>query len=211
MAMLGIIIYVIFISIAIITYAGGTMDNPNAPGYTFFENTFSDTGRLVAHNGEPNLIAMIQFTIAYTSISILFIPFYYTFPKLFEDSNIAHKAALIGSFLGLLSSITFIIVLFFPADVLRSVHMLLAIGAYVLIFFMAVFYSIALYFGKKLSPFYSYIIIAFSVFFFAILLMKLIGILINVRLLLCTGQKLGRIANLITFSILLYGLWNYDK
>jgi len=207
-ALLGIIIYILFISLAIITYAGGTKDNPTAFGYNFFENTFSDTGRLVAHNGEGNIIAMIFFTIAYASISILFLPLYHFFPTLFEKPGKAHTVSHIGSIMGSVASFAFIAVLFFPADIINSIHMLLAILAYIAIFFMAVFYSIALYLGDILTRYYTYVLIAFSIFFFAILLMKLIGIIAHVRVLLCTGQKFGRIANLITFSILIYGLWN---
>ncbi len=210
LAMLGIVLYIIFISIAILTYAGGTMDNPTALGYTFFENTFSDTGRLVAHNGKVNIIAMILFAIAYSSISVLFFPFYYVFPKIFEKSTISYKTAIVGSLLGILSSCTFITVLFFPADLARPIHMLLAVGAYVLIFFMAVSYTVSLYLGEKLSRFYTFIFMGFSLFFFAMLMMKLVGIITDFRLLLCTGQKLGRIANLISFFILLYGLWNLE-
>jgi hypothetical protein len=206
-ALLGMVIYVIFISLAIITYAGGTMDNPTAQGYNFFANTFSDTGRLVAHNGENNLIAMIFFTIAYASISILFLPFYHRFPMLFERPGKAHMFSHLGSIFGSVASFSFLTVLFFPADVLRGVHMLLAIIAYIATFLMAASYSITLYLGKLLPTFYGWIFIAYAIFFFAMLLMKLIGILIEVRVLLCTGQKLGRIANLISFSALIYGLW----
>lgn len=209
-ALLGMIIYVIFICLAIISYAGGTMDNPTAQGYNFFANTFSDTGRLVAHNGENNIIAMIFFTIAYASVSILFLPFYHRFPMLFEKPGKAHMFSHLGSIFGSVASFSFLTVLFFPVDILRDIHMLLAILAYIAIFFMAAFYSIALYLGKILPKFYGWIFIVYTIFFFAMLLMKLIGILIGERVLLCTGQKLGRIANLISFSALIYGLWKLD-
>ena len=76
---LGIILYTIFITVAILTYAGGTQDNPSNPGYSFWFNTFSDTGRTVAHNGNSNLIALIFFSIAYSAIAITMIPFYLVF------------------------------------------------------------------------------------------------------------------------------------
>ena len=210
-ALLGIIIYILFISLAIITYAGGTLNNPTAAGYNFFENTFSDTGRLVAHNGGSNILAMIFFTIAYANISILFLPLYHIFPTLFERPGKAHIFSHAGSIMGSVASFAFITVLFFPADVINNIHMLIAIIAYVAIFFMAVFYSIALYLGDILAKFYTYVFIAFSIFFFALLLTKLVAIITQVRILLCTAQKFGRIANLISFAVLLYGLWNYKK
>jgi hypothetical membrane protein len=42
--MIAAITYAILPLIAMVFYAGGTMVDPNAPGYTFWENFFSDLG-----------------------------------------------------------------------------------------------------------------------------------------------------------------------
>ena len=74
--LLGILLYVIFIALAMLTYAGGTQDNLSNPGYSFWFNTFSDTGRTVAHNGKPNITALIFFSIAISISAItLFLSF----------------------------------------------------------------------------------------------------------------------------------------
>ena len=55
----GIILFLILIFIAMFTYPGGVRDDPLIAGYSFWGNTFSDLGRIVAWNGELNIISMI--------------------------------------------------------------------------------------------------------------------------------------------------------
>jgi len=202
---IGIVLYIIFQTLAMIFYAGGTMDDPSIPGYSFWGNTFSDTGRTVAHNGLSNIISMIFFTIAYSSIAILFIPFYYIFPRLFSESSKENKIAVIGSIFGYISSICFIGVIFTPADILRPPHMIFAYIAYACIFFMSVAYTISLFLQEKMPKFYGYILALFSIFFFTILMVEIAGLNIT-RLLLVAGQKLNRIAFFVSFTILTYGI-----
>ncbi len=206
---IGIILYIIFITLAMIFYAGGTMDDPSIPGYSFWGNTFSDTGRTIAHNGVNNIISMIFFTIAYSSVAILFIPFYYIFPRLFQDSTKENKIAMIGSIFGYISSICFIGVIFTPADILRPPHMIFAYIAYACIFFMALAYAITLFLQERMSKFYGYILAIFSIFFFTILMVEIAGLNIS-RLLLVAGQKFNRIAFSISFIILTYGVYKLE-
>jgi hypothetical protein len=206
---IGIILYIIFQSLAMIFYAGGTMDDPSILGYSFWGNTFSDTGRTVAHNGVSNIISMIFFTIAYSSVAILFVPFYYNFPKIFSESSKENKIAMIGSIFGYISSVCFIGVIFTPADILRPPHMIFAYIAYACIFFMAVAYTIALLLQEKMPKFYGYIFAIFSIFFFTILMVEIVGLNTS-RIYLVAGQKLNRIAFFVSFIILTYGVYKLD-
>ncbi len=90
---IGFVIYVVFISIAIFLYPGGTQTDPSAPGYSFWFNTFSDTGRVYARNGELNTISMVFFSIAYCIFALTMIPFYLVFPRLFDEDSIDMKLA----------------------------------------------------------------------------------------------------------------------
>ena len=78
-ALLGIILYVVFIGIAMIFYAGGSKDIPSSIGYSFWMNTFSDLGRTTAWNGLPNTISMILFSFAYGIHVITMVPYYLLF------------------------------------------------------------------------------------------------------------------------------------
>ena len=43
--------------IAMLIYPGGTRSDPDAPGYTFFHNFFSELGFTVTRSGAPNPVA----------------------------------------------------------------------------------------------------------------------------------------------------------
>ena len=208
---LGIILHIIFISIGMLTYAGGTQDNPSLSGYTFWFNTFSDLGRVTAHNGKPNLTSMILFSIAYCTIAATMVPFYLVFPRLFNDTTIEKKLTKIGGTLGIISSIAFFLVVAAPADILYTPHMIFAISAYIAILFMSILYTIALFLNKRFPRVYTYVFIIFSVVFFAFLMMALIALIFGIRSLLTIGQKIGTTALLICFPILTYGAWKLEK
>jgi len=208
---LGIVIYIIFIFMAMMFYPGGTQDDPAAPGYTFWFNTFSDTGRVIAHNGISNLISMVFFSIAYCTIAITMVPFYLVFPRLFNENTLEKRLTKIGTYLGIISSIGFIGVVPTPADILYAPHMLFAILAYVAIFFTMVLYSIALYRSEKLPKGYVNASMLFTIIFFIFLLMALASLGLGIRVLLTIGQKIGRFSIFMGFSILTFGAWKLEN
>jgi uncharacterized membrane protein len=207
----SIILYIVLITIAMFTYGGGTKFDSNSPGYSFWGNTFSDLGRTVSYNGNINIISMVLFSIAYLGIAFGFLPFYYIFPKIFDNGTIQSKCAKLGSIFGLISSIGFLGVVLTPADLLRPPHMILAMIAYACIFFMSVFYSASLLKSMAFSDSYFYLFVIFSILFFITLMMQLFGDIISNRIMAVIGQKIGRIAIFITYSILTYKLWKLEK
>jgi len=207
----AIILFTVLITIAMFTYGGGTKYELTNPGYSFWGNTFSDLGRTTSYNGESNLISMILFSISYLGISFGFIPFYYVFPGLFNKKTLQRRSSIIGSIFGLLSSIGFVGVVLTPADLLRPPHMIIAIIAYACIFFMGVFYSLSIFKSEKFPISYFFLFAVFSVVFFITLMMQLGGEIINNRVMAVTGQKIGRIAIFISFSILTYKSWRLEK
>ncbi|MHA1488293.1 MAG: hypothetical protein ACTSRI_01405 [Promethearchaeota archaeon] len=204
---IGIISFSILIFIAMIFFGGGTRDDPTLPGYTFWFNTFSDLGRLVAYNGFLNITSMVLFSIAYFIIAITFIPFYLVFPDIFPEDSIEKKLTKIGSILGMISSISFIGVIFTPADIFQELHNIFAYIGYVAILFMGVAYMIAIFLDEKFSNKYGLVCLLFVFIFLTFLLMALIGsIIFNIRSYLTIGQKIGRIAIFACFPILAYGV-----
>ena len=85
--LLGFLVSIVFCTLAMIFYAGGTQMDPSAPGYSFWFNTISDSGRLIAHNGKPNLVSFIFLSIAWIVLGITWIPFFIVFPRLFEEGT----------------------------------------------------------------------------------------------------------------------------
>ncbi|MBY9004213.1 MAG: hypothetical protein KGD73_09605 [Candidatus Lokiarchaeota archaeon] len=207
---IGSVFYIILIFSAMIFYTGGTQDNPSIPGYSFWANTLSDSGRTIAYSGVPNIISMVIFSAALIIYAILFIPFYLKISDLFKESKSEKNFSKIGTILGIVSSITFIGIAFTPADILIGPHMLFVYIGYASIFFNAICYSIAMYMNKDFPKIYAIILIVFGLLYFITLLMGLIG-LASDRNLMVIGQKIGRFASLGTFFILAYGIWKFEK
>jgi hypothetical protein len=205
---LGSSLFFLLIFIAMFFYTGGTMDNPSSPGYYFWGNTISDLGRIISYNGGFNIIAMVLFTIAITALALLSIPLYIVFPKIFSIHKFEAISAKIGSLLGYITTIGWIGVIFFPADISNDIHWLFAYIIYIAFFLSGVFYTISLFLNKKISKTYVIIFTLYCIIHFTSLMIIIIGLPIS-RTYLVVGQKIAHISSLISYIILGYGLLKY--
>jgi len=208
---LGMILYVIFIALAMLTYAGGTQDNPSNPGYSFWFNSISDSGRTVARNGKLNITALIFFSIAISISAITLVPLFIVLSRLFNEDSLEKKFAKSGEYLGILSSIAMIGVVFTPADILYAPHMIFAILSYFSNLGTFIAYTIAIYRSKSFSRLYNYYFIIALLVFSISLVVGLSGLAIGIRSFLTVGQKIGTIALFISFLVLTYGAWNLEE
>ncbi|MFX0069776.1 MAG: hypothetical protein ACFFAO_01670 [Candidatus Hermodarchaeota archaeon] len=207
---IGLIIYNCLIILAMLFYAGGTADNPNYPGYNFFGNTISDSGRSVAHSGITNTISMIFLSSSLILIGIITIPFFLALRFLFIEDKLQKHLSMIGSIFGIISSVSMIGIAFTPADILIDGHMFFVYIRYSCVVFMGVFYSIAMHLNKEFPQKCKYLFIVYTVFFFIISIMGLIGIIAS-RSLMVFAQKIGWFATTITFLTLSYVAWKLEK
>ena len=58
---LGAVLFIVLTTVAMFCYAGGTLDDPQHSGYSFFNNVFSDLGRSHTFAGRPNHVSQILF------------------------------------------------------------------------------------------------------------------------------------------------------
>jgi hypothetical membrane protein len=119
---LGGVQFVVISVVAMFFYAGGNLNDPQAAGYRFFSNFFSDLGRTVAHNGQPNTSSAILFLVALTLAGLSLILFFLSVPRLVATNWFTWLLALAGSAAGALSGIGFIGVAVNPADVRLAAH-----------------------------------------------------------------------------------------
>jgi len=184
------------------------MDNPSSPGYYFWGNTISDLGRIITYNGSFNIISMVLFTIAITAIALLSIPLYIVFPKLFSTSTIESISAKIGSLLGYITTVAWIGVIFFPADISSDIHWSFAYIIYGAFFFSGFFYTISLFLNKSISKIYAIILALYCIIHFISLMMIIIGLPIS-RTYLVVGQKIAHISSIVSYIILSFGVLKY--
>ena len=69
-------VFLFFQVLGMLNYPGGTIWNEETTEYVFTKNYFSDLGRYQAHNGEPNYLSMIFFSLSLCLVSLTFIVHY---------------------------------------------------------------------------------------------------------------------------------------
>ena len=207
---LGCIIYTFIIFLAMLFYAGGTADNPNIEGYSFWGNTISDSGRSAGYSGRSNTLSMILLSSALILFAITTIPFFLALRYFFIEGNIEKKLSTIGSICGIVASISLVGIAFTPADILNGPHMIFVYIRYSSVFAMGVLFSIVMYMNKEFPRQYTYTVIIFTVIFFIISMMGLVGLAMS-RTTMVIGQKIGWFATFCCFIILGYGGWKLEK
>lgn len=118
----GCFVFVFFTVIAMIFYPGGTFLNSNTVGYRFWENYFSDLGRTVARNGEPNAISNICFAIATIVTGLSLIPFFFAMQDFFRHDPKSKAYGQIIVILAIPMAISYLLVGLGPADTMRLLH-----------------------------------------------------------------------------------------
>ena len=142
--------------------------------------------------------------------AITLVPFFLVLPRLFNEDSLENKLTRIGGYIGILSSIAMIGVMFTPADILYPPHMVFAILSYFSNLGSFIAYTIAIYRSKSFSKIYNYYFIIALVVFVVSLVIGLSGVAIGIRSFLTIGQKIGTIALLFSYLVLTYGAWKLE-
>ena len=79
---IGIGIFVIFNTLAMFLYPGGTILDSNTDGYHFFYNYFSNLGEWTARNGEINTVSAYLFNSSLIVFAVSYFSFFISFIKL---------------------------------------------------------------------------------------------------------------------------------
>ena len=209
--LLGFVVAIVFCSLAMIFYAGGTQMDPSAPGYSFWFNTISDSGRLIAHNGKPNLVSFVFLSIAWIVLGITWIPFFIVFPRLFEEGTREKKLAEIGGYFGIITSICHIAVVLAPVDTFFVAHYLIAFILYLALISTMILYTLTIKRSEKFSKEYKHAFMIFTVVFIVYVILALISVGIGVREIMTISQKIGRFSVFAGFTILTIGAWKLEK
>lgn len=215
---IGVIQGLILTTLAMIFYAGGTAVNNNAPGYSFWANFFSDTGRTKAWSGRDNTISYIIFTITLTIYGIIMIPFNLAFSQLFNETSKEKKLSKIASLFVIITGIFFVGIAFTPYDVYSNEHILFVLIAFLALFLSSVFYTIAMNLSKSYPNRYMYTYLIFAIIsgiYYIIAASWIFGDPTNITatglIIQATAQKVVVYALHACFLIQSYGAWNQIK
>ena len=177
-------IFYFFCIISAYFYPGSEKEiiNFKSENYSFTHNFFSELGCLKTNTDEtnPSILkkdntpSMILFNSGLILIGITLIMFYYTFERLFillkDEINLNYSK--FTKPLGILSGIFFSGVGFVPHDLDFGLHVFFANGAFLILFFLCVFHTIAIYKSKYISNIYSfgYLLFCFCLLIYVLLI-----------------------------------------
>ena len=185
----GLAIFFLCNIIAMYFYAGGSFSNPENTGYDFFRNYLSQLGRIRAVNGENNLISFRIWTSGMATTGLIFIIYYITLPAFFETK----KIAILGSFLGVISCMCFILTGITPGDVIlnlshysnpdlsintiyvKDLHKFFANNIFYFGLLSSLIYSYVIYKSKEIDSIYGMGYYSFSVIIFLYVLILIYG------------------------------------
>ncbi len=119
---IGMIQFILVSLICMFLYSGGTYMDNSSEGYDFFNNVFSDLGRLVALNGDSNLFSCIIYNSSLIFLGITAIFFCIGMYQILETPGKKNAIEKLGYALGIISAVSFIGVGLTPYDILGTAH-----------------------------------------------------------------------------------------
>jgi hypothetical membrane protein len=210
----GCAVFVIFTLVAMLTYAGGTMDNHAAGGYDFTHNFLSNLGMLNALSGRSNWVSAVLFFISLAAAGACLVLFFIMFQRFFRHTRPQKVLSLAGSALGVLAGISFIGVAFAPADLARAAHIQFVMLAFRLFPLAVLCYLPVMFVDQHYPKFYSWVFAVFCLLLIGYYLLLTNGpsltspqgLVIQV-----VGQKVIAYASILSIGIQSVGAYRYIK
>jgi hypothetical protein len=169
------IIFLLFFTLAILTFPGGTYLNANAPGYSWTQNFFSDLGRAHSYNGETSTPSRVLFTISLAWIGFAFLPFMIAWRSFFINKPLSLVMSNIGAIAGVVAGLGYAVVAFTPWDLYFPIHLAAVQTAFAGVLIMSICFSVAMFAEMQFSKTAPIILSTFSVIAFAYLMLLFFG------------------------------------
>tara|TARA_B100000767_G_scaffold36257_1_gene30726 strand:+ start:93 stop:773 length:681 start_codon:yes stop_codon:yes gene_type:complete len=173
---LGISVFVIFNTIAMLFYPGGTYLDSSTEGYHFFYNFFSNLGEWTARNGEINNFSAFLFNSSLIIFALSYFSFFISFLKL-EVNYINSKwlrYLLIASIS--ISILSFIFISVFSAEETSKFwHLVFVKMAFRTLFIHAVLQTYIVIKIPKFDQFISFATLGFTILLFLFLIVMDFG------------------------------------
>ena len=160
---LGIGLFLIFTTVAMITYPGGTIHDSGTVGYQFFYNFFSNLGEWTARNGEPNKISAYLFNSALMILALSYFVFYYQFLKILSKTldNSILRMSLISTIV--ISMVSFVLVAVFSGEAeTHELHVLFVKIAFRVLLLHAVIQVISMFKIKTINSSVKWVTLFFT-------------------------------------------------
>jgi hypothetical membrane protein len=161
-------VFLFFQVLGMLNYPGGTIWNEETTEYVFTKNYFSDLGRYQAHNGEPNYLSMIFFSLSLCLVSLTFIVHYVSVLRFFQNDYKRYNniIALVGTIFSFLGAICLIGTALTPSDLVLDPHVFYANNIFHSFLVTSLMYTIVIYRSELIQNKYA---AGYAIFFLSIL------------------------------------------
>ncbi len=156
-------LFVVLTTLGMLTYPGGGLANPDAPGYSFFTNFLSELGATVTPTGQPNTVSAVLFAAALSLAGLGLAVFFLVFPGFFQHGLAARLLSWIGSGFGILSAACFIGVALTPYNINLTLHGQFVLWAFSLFPIAVTFYIVVMLIDRRYPRRYLLVVAAFDV------------------------------------------------
>lgn len=160
---LGIGLFLVFTTVAMIKYPGGTIHDSGTVGYQFFYNFFSNLGEWTARNGEPNKISAYLFNSALMILALSYFIFYYQFLKILSKALHSYilRISLISTIV--VSMVSFVLVAVFSGETeTHELHVLFVKIAFRVLLLHAVLQVISMFKIKTINSSVKWVTLFFT-------------------------------------------------
>jgi hypothetical membrane protein len=99
----GFALYGVLNVLAMIVYPGGTPSDPEARGYSFLDNFFSDLGMVRTYSGEANTASLLLFASALVLVGVVLVVFFLILAEHFPEPHLGGQLARAGTTAGVVS------------------------------------------------------------------------------------------------------------
>lgn len=204
--------FVVLTVIAMLTYAGGSVDDPSATGYSLTHNFLSNLGMITSESGKPNWVSAILFIVALGAAGAALVVFFIQFRKLFRSTHFQSAISMVGSVLGVLAGISFIGIAFSPADIARPAHVQFVMWAFRLFPLAVLCYVPVMFMDRRFPRLYAWVFTVFCLMLIGYYLLMTQGPSptssegLEIQ---AVGQKVISYASIISIGIQSYGAYRF--
>ena len=198
----AILLFIVFNTLAMIFYSGGTYLNNNNEGYSFIFNFLSDLGRTISFSNKTNYISAFFFNSSLILSSIVFITFFYKIKNIFRTSN--DILVLIGSIFGICGGICLLGVGITPSNLYFHFHIIFANWIFRFFLCATLFFILAIWKDNSINNKANIGYLLFSVSIFIYIMISEFGPNPQINLIALNIQVVSQKIILIIFLIAIY-------
>jgi hypothetical protein len=156
-------VFFVLTLLAMLAYPGGSIADPHAAGYAFFDNFFSDLGQTHIRSGASNAASLVLFCVALVGMAFGLALFFIAFAQFFARSRAGRVLGFVGIGAGLVTAVCFTGVAATPWNLYLQAHNDFVTWAFRAYLLAVLAFVGAIFATPEVPRRFAYVFIAFAV------------------------------------------------